>query len=91
MRADDGTIAGSALTMDRALRNYMAFTGLPFAQAIVAGTHAPARTIGAQSEIGRIAVGMRADLSFWDDRYEVLATMVGGEFVYRRTDALVPI
>ncbi len=90
MRADDGTIAGSALTMDRALRNYMAFTGLPFAQAIVAASHAPARTIGAQSEVGRIAVGMRADLSFWDDRYEVMATMVGGEFVYRRAEALVP-
>ncbi|HUY11194.1 MAG TPA: amidohydrolase family protein [Candidatus Dormibacteraeota bacterium] len=89
MRADDGTIAGSALTIDRALLNYMAYTGLPFAQAIVAATNAPARAIGKQDEIGRIAVGMRADLSFWDARHEVIATMVGGEFVYQRAPVLI--
>jgi hypothetical protein len=34
------------------------------------------------AELGRIARGARADLSFWDKEYHVIATMVGGRFVY---------
>jgi N-acetylglucosamine-6-phosphate deacetylase len=86
MRAADGTIAGSALRIDEALRNYMSYAQIPFAQAIVAATHAPARLIAHDTEMGRIARGARADLSFWDDEYQVVATMVGGRFVYNRME-----
>jgi N-acetylglucosamine-6-phosphate deacetylase len=82
VRSADGTIAGSALRMDEALRNYMSYAQIPFAQAIVAATHAPARLIRHETEVGRIARGLRADLSFWDKEYRVIATMVGGRFVY---------
>ena len=82
MRAADGTIAGSALNMDEALRNYMSYAQIPFAQAIVAATFAPARLIHHEADMGRIARGARADLSFWDKDYRVIATMVGGRFVY---------
>lgn len=82
VRSADGTIAGSALRMDEALRNYMSYAQIPFAQAIVAATHAPARLIRHETEMGRIARGLRADLSFWDKEYRVIATMVGGRFVY---------
>jgi len=82
MRSEDGTIAGSALRIDEALRNYISYTELPFAKAIVAATYAPARLIGHDATMGRIAPGLRADFSFWNDRHEVLATMVGGEMVY---------
>ena len=89
MRAADGTIAGSALRIDEALRNYMSYAQIPFAQAVVAATYAPARVIRHESEMGRIAVGARADLSFWDDEYQVIATMVGGRFVYNRMEVAV--
>jgi N-acetylglucosamine-6-phosphate deacetylase len=89
MRAADGTIAGSALRIDEALRNYMSYAQIPFAQAIVAATYAPARLIRHESEMGRIARGARADLSFWDDEYQVMATMVGGRFVYNRIEVTV--
>jgi N-acetylglucosamine-6-phosphate deacetylase len=82
VRSADGTIAGSALRMDEALRNYMSYAQIPFAAAIVAATHAPARLIQHDAELGRIARGARADLSFWDKEYRVMATMVGGRFVY---------
>ena len=82
MRTADGTIAGSALQMDDAVRKYMEFTELPFEKAIVAATLAPARLIRHDHMLGRIAPGMRADLSLWDSRYEVVGTMVGGEFVF---------
>ena len=86
MRAADGTIAGSALHIDEALRNYMSYAQIPFAQAIVAATHAPARLIRHDRDMGRIARGARADLSMWDDEYRVIATMVGGRFVYNRIE-----
>jgi N-acetylglucosamine-6-phosphate deacetylase len=89
MRAADGTIAGSALRIDEALRNYMSYAQIPFAQAIVAATHAPARLIHHDGEMGRIARGMRADLSFWDKEYRVVGTMVGGRFVYNRIEVAV--
>jgi N-acetylglucosamine-6-phosphate deacetylase len=89
MRSEDGTIAGSALRIDDALRNYMSYAQIPFAQAIVAATHAPARLIRHDGEMGRIARGMRADLSFWDKDYQVAGTMVGGRFVYNRIEVAV--
>jgi N-acetylglucosamine-6-phosphate deacetylase len=86
MRAADGTIAGSALRIDDALRNYMSYAQIPFAQAIVAATYAPAKLIRHDGEMGRIARGMRADLSFWDKDYAIVGTMVGGRVVYNRTE-----
>ncbi|MHB8355485.1 MAG: amidohydrolase family protein, partial [Vulcanimicrobiaceae bacterium] len=82
MRAEDGTIAGSALTIDRAVRNYMSYTELPFARSVAAASYAPAKLLGYDSEMGRIRKGLRADLSFWDKDYRVVGTMVGGTMVH---------
>ena len=82
MRSADGTIAGSALQMDQAVRNYMSYAELPFARAIVAATSAPAKLIAHEHLFGRIASGLRADLSIWDERYAVIGTVVAGQFVY---------
>jgi N-acetylglucosamine-6-phosphate deacetylase len=84
MRSEDGTIAGSALRMDEGLRNYMAYTELPFPQAIVAATSAPAKLIGLHEETGRIAPGLRADFAFWDPEFTVIGAMVGGITVFGR-------
>jgi N-acetylglucosamine-6-phosphate deacetylase len=82
MRSEDGTIAGSALRIDEGVRNYMAYTELPFAKAVAAATLAPARLLGLDRELGRIAPGLRADLSFWDEAFQVAGTMVGGRIVF---------
>jgi N-acetylglucosamine-6-phosphate deacetylase len=82
MRAEDGTIAGSALRMDEGLRNYMTYTELPFAKAVGAATLAPAKLLGMDRELGRIAAGLRADLSFWNENFQVIGTMVGGHTVF---------
>ncbi len=89
MRSSDGTIAGSALRIDEALRNYMSYAQIPFAQAIVAATYAPARLISHDRTMGRIARGMRADISLWDKEYAIIGTMVGGRFVYTRAEVAV--
>ena len=82
MRANDGTIAGSALRIDQAVRNFMSYADISFTEAVMAATHAPAKLIGLEAEMGRIAPGMRADLSFWDADYGIIGTMVGGTVVH---------
>ena len=82
MRSEDGTIAGSALHCDQAVRNLMLYANVPFSEAIGCATRSPARLLGLEREMGAIAPGARADLSLWDDRYRVIATLVGGKAVY---------
>jgi N-acetylglucosamine-6-phosphate deacetylase len=82
VRAEDGTIAGSALHIDQAVRNLMAYADIPFETAVVNATRSPARLLGLDRELGTIDVGKRADLSIWDAEYNVIATLVGGTPVY---------
>lgn len=82
MRTEDGTIAGSALRIDESVRNYIAYTELPFAKAVMAASYAPAKLLGLDRELGRIARGLRADFSFWDPELRVIGTMVGGVTVF---------
>ena len=82
MRAEDGTIAGSALRADKGVRNLMSYASIPFERAVVNATLAPAKLLGIERECGTIARGMRADLGIWDAEYDVLSTIVGGHAVF---------
>jgi len=75
-RLADGTLAGSVVTMDLAVRNLVAL-GASEAEAILAATRAPARLLG-RPDLGVLARGARADVVVLDDRMEVRATLVGG-------------
>jgi N-acetylglucosamine-6-phosphate deacetylase len=81
-RTKDGMIAGSRLSLDQAVRNLMAATGITLAQAVACATWAPARAIGADSEVGMLASGMRADFVVWNYRKEVTQVFIGGQLVY---------
>jgi N-acetylglucosamine-6-phosphate deacetylase len=76
----DGTIAGSALRMDSAVANMVA-TGIGLAEAVAAGTRIPADLIG-RSDLGRIAPGAVADLTWLSDHLRTIATWVGGQQVF---------
>jgi N-acetylglucosamine-6-phosphate deacetylase len=82
VRSEDGTIAGSALLMDQAVRNLMGYADIPFEIAVVSATRTPAQLLNLDRELGTIEAGKRADLSVWSDEYSVLATIVGGSTVY---------
>lgn len=83
-RLADGTLAGSILTMDGALRHFLAATGWPLERAWPVTSRTPAVALGIDSEYGAIASGYRADLVVLDDDLEVVATIVGGRIVYLR-------
>ncbi len=76
-RNSEGKLAGSTLTLDRALRNIVAL-GVPLASALRMVTSNPARQIGAASRKGVLAPGADADLVFLDDKLEVTDVMTRG-------------
>ena len=65
-RRSDGTIAGSALTLDAAVRNAVNVCAVPLAQALDSATRIPAETVGGAG-IGNLATGLLADLVWWSD------------------------
>ncbi len=81
-RLEDGTLAGSILTMDQAVRNMMAFTGCSLADAVQMASTNPARLLGLERK-GAIAPGYDADLTVLSPENEVTHTFVGGELAYQ--------
>ena len=87
----DGTLAGSVLTMDVALRNFMAATGLALNRAWPVSSRNAAEALGIADDVGSVAPGYRADLVLLDEELAVVATIVDGEIVYLRDpDRLIP-
>lgn len=80
VRRDDGTMAGSVLTMSDAIRTCVERAGVSLADAVDATTGHPAQAMG-WSDRGVIASGRRADLVALDDRLAVAAVWVGGRRV----------
>ena len=85
-RLEDGTLAGSVLTLDAALRNFMSATGWPLVQAWPATSLSQAQALGIDREVGRVRRGARADLVLLDGETQVAATVVGGRLAYLRDD-----
>ena len=73
-----GKLAGSVLTMDRAVRNVMNFAGISFQDAIRLATLNPARVLGIEKRKGCLQVGADADIAVFSPAGEVRQTIVGG-------------
>jgi len=76
----DGTLAGSALRMDKAIANMVA-VGIGLPDAVAAATRIPADLIG-RPDIGRIEAPAAADLTWLNDELTTEATWVSGTQVY---------
>jgi N-acetylglucosamine-6-phosphate deacetylase len=91
----DGTLCGSVLAMDDAVRRLAAFSDWPPRTALGSMTDVPARLLG-ETDRGVVRPGARADLVLLDDAFRVGATIVGGEVLHLRdparlTGAEVPV
>jgi N-acetylglucosamine-6-phosphate deacetylase len=80
---EDGTLAGSTLTMDRAFRNIVTMFDMSIPEAAVMCCTTPARAMGLAG-FGVIAEGNIADLVVLDRAFRVTRTMIGGETVYEK-------
>ncbi len=72
----EDTLAGSTLTLDAGLRNYLRDAGVPLAEAVHAATRNPARMAGLDA--GVLREGGRADLNVLAPDGALLATYLGG-------------
>jgi len=77
VRNAEGKLAGSALTLDRALRNIVAL-GMPLEEAIRMLTLYPAQLLGIESRKGTIAAGADADLVFLDSQLQISQVITRG-------------
>jgi N-acetylglucosamine-6-phosphate deacetylase len=75
---NDGTIAGSVLTTDAAVRNVMSFAGWKLADSVRLATVNPARALGIQDKKGSLAAGRDADIVVLSRDGKVMKTIVGG-------------
>lgn len=78
LRLDDGTLAGSVLTMDEAVRYAVNVVRLPLADALAMASRVPATFLRRDTELGRIAPGYLASLVHLDDELRVLETWIEG-------------
>jgi N-acetylglucosamine-6-phosphate deacetylase len=78
----DGTLAGSFLPLNLALRNLVEKVGLDPAVAVQMATLNPARALGLEHALGRVEVGRAANLALLSDAWQVQATITDGEVAF---------
>ncbi|HZK40291.1 MAG TPA: N-acetylglucosamine-6-phosphate deacetylase, partial [Atribacterota bacterium] len=83
-RLKDGTLAGSVLTMDKAVKNMVSKVGVPLAKAIQMASFNPAKSIGIDDKKGSLEPGKDADIVILNKNLETELTIVAGKIVYRR-------
>lgn len=80
----DGTLTGSLLPLNLALRNLVEKVGLEPAVAVRLATLNPARALGLDGTLGQVEVGRVADLAIVDEDWQVEATIAGGSMCQSR-------
>jgi N-acetylglucosamine-6-phosphate deacetylase len=84
VRLPDGTLAGSVLTMERALQNICSATGRSLEEMWMTSSLNAARAIGVSAHKGSLEVGKDADLVLLDESFNVKRTVVKGEIVFSK-------
>jgi N-acetylglucosamine-6-phosphate deacetylase len=80
-RLENGSLAGSTLTMDQAVSNGMSMLGLSLPEAVRMASAVPARSLKLDGKYGKITPGQGANLTILTPGAEVLLTMVEGSVV----------
>lgn len=81
-RLADGTLAGSVLTMDQALRNMLVMTNASLQEAVGMLTFNPACAAGASERKGRLQAGYDADLLIFNRDLSLQATICRGRLAF---------
>lgn len=79
-----GNLAGSVLTLNKALKNFISNTGVSLTDAIKTMTENPAKLLKINDIKGSIDIGKDADLTLFDRDFNVYCTYVKGKKIYER-------
>lgn len=74
-----GTLGGSALTMIEAIANCVHHVGIPLAEALRMASEYPARAIGLEAQLGRLAPGYTANLTLFDANLNIVGVADQGQ------------
>ncbi len=83
-RLADGTLAGSTLSMNLAVKHFMDWTACSLPEAVRCSSLNPARLLGLDERKGSLDEGKDADLVVFDEEFTVHHTIVGGRVVFSR-------
>ncbi|HEX3893374.1 MAG TPA: N-acetylglucosamine-6-phosphate deacetylase [Terracidiphilus sp.] len=78
----NGVLAGSVLTLDRALANFMRFTAATAEQGLRLATSNPATMTGFLEQAGSVQVGQRANLAAIDGDGKLVGSVIGGKAAF---------
>jgi len=81
----DGTLGGTLLTMNEAVANSVRHAGIPLLEAVRMATLYPARIIGKDGDLGRIAPGYIANLAVFDQNFAIRGVVDHGTWLHRQT------
>lgn len=83
-RLEDGTLAGSILTLNNAVKNYMEHTDINIYEAVNMASLNPARYLKIDNKTGSIEVGKDADIVVFDNDFCVKQTIINGKTIYKK-------
>ncbi|MBE0068170.1 N-acetylglucosamine-6-phosphate deacetylase [Thermoanaerobacterium thermosaccharolyticum] len=83
-RLKSGVLAGSTLTLDKAVKNILTNTDLSLYESVALASYNSAKVIGVQDRKGLIKEGYDADIIIFDDDIDIKKTIVGGKIVYEK-------
>ncbi|MFF0827639.1 N-acetylglucosamine-6-phosphate deacetylase [Brevibacillus sp. NPDC003359] len=81
----DGTLAGSILTLNRAVGNMVTLSGVSLPDAVEMASLTPASILGFGERKGRLAAGYDADITVLNEQFDVTMTFVAGKEVYHQS------
>lgn len=85
-RTDSGSLAGSTLTLEKAVANLIHLADIPPLKAVHMASLMPAKFLGVNDTLGSIAPNKRACLTLVDDNFEVQATIIDGQIRYTKQE-----
>jgi len=85
-RTKSGSLAGSTLTLEKAIANLVNLADIPKLEAVHMASLIPAEFLGVSNSLGSIAINKRACLAIVDDKFTVQATIIDGELVFKSDD-----
>ncbi|MCK4241786.1 MAG: N-acetylglucosamine-6-phosphate deacetylase, partial [Candidatus Atribacteria bacterium] len=83
-RLGSGNLAGSTLTMNRAVKNMIEKVGINIKESVKMASLNPARLLGLDKDRGSLTPGKRADIVVLDDNFNVVYTIKKGKVIYSK-------
>ncbi|GCD11189.1 N-acetylglucosamine-6-phosphate deacetylase [Clostridium tagluense] len=82
-KLENGTLAGSILTLNKAVKNMLRHSNLEIYEAVAMASSVPAKVIHMDNQKGSLEVGLDADIVIFNEDIDVLLTIVEGEIVFQ--------